>query len=375
MGIVQVIKGSVSDTLNSQWKEVVTVGEFEEDRAVSPGYILYGNNGKDKKYKKEIGYLTSGSKILVPLNTAAFIFTNGGVEEVIAEPGAYIYEGGEKSVFNKDGFANSILNQLSEKIAFGGNTPTSTKIAFLNLREIRNIKFGTRSPIIYNDIFYKTDLEVIARGSYSIKINDPATFIYNFLPANSASFSFGDFNARSQINSEFIQSFAACINSFSKDFRVSELPSKTKDIVDLILQDESYAGSWLNRFGFELVNIGIDSIDFSENSKILVNKFSENRLDILSYENMTRESSEIRYQQKIAEGMKDHGMGNGAEMIFAMNMMGNQANNVREVPEEKNTSISIDQQIELLTKLKKLVDDGILTEEEFGLKKKEILGL
>lgn len=372
MGIVQVIKGSVSETMTSQWKELVRVGEFEEDTAVSPGYILYGG---DKKYKKDVGYLTSGSKILVPLNTCAFIFTNGGIEEVIAEPGAYIYEGGQKSIFNRDGIASSILGQLSDRISFGGTNPNTSQIAFLNLREIRNIKFGTRTPIIYNDIFYGVDLEVIARGNYSIKINDPATFIYDFLPANASSFSFGDFNARSQINSEFLQSFTSSINLFSKEFRISELPSKAKDVVNLILKDESYAGSWLKRFGFELVNIGIDSIDFSEKSKLLINKFSENRMDMLSYENISQTSADIRYKQKIAEGIKDHGLGDGAGMVFAMNDVFNQGENRREENSSKKTSLSIDEQIETLTKLKKLLDSGILTEEEFALKKKEILGL
>lgn len=42
-------------------------------------------------------------------------------------------------------------------------------------------------------------------------------------------------------------------------------------------------------------------------------------------------------------------------------------------PEEKKNKISIDQQIELLQKLKALVDAGVLSQEEFEQKKKEIL--
>ena len=43
--------------------------------------------------------------------------------------------------------------------------------------------------------------------------------------------------------------------------------------------------------------------------------------------------------------------------------------------EAENVLISYDEKIEILRKLKQLVDDGILSQEEFEAKKKEILGL
>lgn len=40
-----------------------------------------------------------------------------------------------------------------------------------------------------------------------------------------------------------------------------------------------------------------------------------------------------------------------------------------------SSSMSIEEQIETLKKLKELVDMGVLTQEEFDAKKKEIMGL
>lgn len=40
-----------------------------------------------------------------------------------------------------------------------------------------------------------------------------------------------------------------------------------------------------------------------------------------------------------------------------------------------SSSMSFDKQIETLKKLKELVDMGVLTQEEFDAKKKEIMGL
>ena len=45
-------------------------------------------------------------------------------------------------------------------------------VAFVNLREIRGIKFGTPAPLVYNDKFYGVDLEIRARGTMSLKVTD-----------------------------------------------------------------------------------------------------------------------------------------------------------------------------------------------------------
>ena len=55
-------------------------------------------------------------------------------------------------------------------------------MAFVNLREIRGIKFGTPAPLVYNDKFYGVDLEIRARGTMSLKVTDPVRFVRNYVP-------------------------------------------------------------------------------------------------------------------------------------------------------------------------------------------------
>ena len=65
-------------------------------------------------------------------------------------------------------------------------------------------------------------------------------------------------------------------------------------------------------------------------------------------------------------------MGNMGGMVFGMNM----AQNLGTKAEDRsNSPMSFDEQIENLKKLKELVDMGVLTQEEFEAKKKEIMGL
>lgn len=66
-------------------------------------------------------------------------------------------------------------------------------------------------------------------------------------------------------------------------------------------------------------------------------------------------------------------MGESGNMVMGVNMA--QAINSTGVPKEQSSAMSLDQQIDALKKLKELVDVGILSEEEFNVKKKEIMGL
>ena len=192
MGIIKAFTESVSGTLADQWIDVFTAAPFDELTVVSPGVKKTSNNGRGSNYKGSEGVISNGSKIFIPENTAAFIFSQNSIENIITTPGAYEYQEGEDSVFNGDGFKNSVFEQVKDRIKFGGMPSAQKQIAFVNLREIRNIKFGTRGPQVYNDLYYGVDLEIYAYGSFTIKVMNIEKFVKEFLPPNVNLYSFGD---------------------------------------------------------------------------------------------------------------------------------------------------------------------------------------
>ena len=114
----------------------------------------------------------------------------------------------------------------------------------------------------------------------------------------------------------------------------------------------------------------IENIEFTEASRELVRQYSEKKMGMKAYEDVSQRTSNIAAQQKIAQGIQDNGFGNVGGMIMGMNVaqgLGAQA--------EPKQTLSFDQQIETLKKLKELLDAGILSKEEFDAKKKEIMGL
>ena len=378
MGIIQAFSGAIRGTFADQWLDIITVDPFNEHTVVMPGILRQPSKGRGTYNNATDGVISSGSKIFVPENTAAFIFSQSGIEEVITEAGGYEYQSGQSSVFNNDGLMDSIVNQAVNRVKFGGQTSEEKKIAFVNLREIRGIKFGTRGALMYHDLFYETDLEITAFGAFSLIITDAEKFVRNYLPAKVNHYTFDDPNARQQIMSEFMQSFIVAINSLSSKYRISQLPSQANEITSFISNDDSNAGTWRERFGFEVVNVGIENIEFSPESKEMVKNYSSKKMDWQVLESVSQNSSNVAAQQKIAQGIEEHGFGNMPGMMLGMGMVQginpqNAAPSTQQ-PEAK-PAMSVDEQIETLKKMKDLLDAGILSEEEFNMKKKEIMGL
>lgn len=385
MGILDAAFDSIGGVLSDQWKDIVTAAPFDEHTAVAPGVRKNSQNGRGANRGAE-DILSNGSVIFVPENTAAFVFSQAGIEQVITEPGGFEYRNGEASVFDEQdrhekGIGKILLGQAADRIGFSGMSSDEKRVAFVNLREIRGLKFGTRGPLAYNDLFYGTDLEVYSYGSFSVQVSDPDRFVRNFVPANVTSYSLDDPQARTQLLSEFLNSFIAAVNSLSASYRVSQLPSQTNEIAAAVTSEDENAGTWPERFGLRLASVAIENIEFSEESRELVRQFSEKKMGVRAYEDVSQRAANVAAQQMIAEGVRDNGLGDGGGMLFGMNLASalnpqNAAMAQPPTPERATgTAPSFDDQIETLKKLKDLLDAGILSQEEFDAKKREVLGL
>lgn len=107
-------------------------------------------------------------------------------------------------------------------------------------------------------------------------------------------------------------------------------------------------------------------------------------MNVAAYEGVSQQAGNMAAQQRIAQGIQDNGFGDGG-MLLGMNMA--QAINPMTAapvqapapeaaaPASHTASMSVEEQVEAMKKLKELVDIGILSQEEFDAKKHEILGL
>lgn len=409
MGILDATFDAIGGALQDQWKDVVTAGTFNEHTIVAPGVRKRSQGGRGNNLGSE-DILSNGSIVYVPENTAAFIFSQGGIEEVILEPGGYEYRNGEASFLDErdrheKGFGRIMLDTVGERIVYAGMSPKEKRVAFVNLREIRGIRFGTRGPLAYNDLFYGTDLEIYSYGTLSVEVVNPVVFVRNFLPPNKSRYSLDDPTARSQLIAEFLSSFISAVNGLSSEYRISQLPSQAKAICQAVRSEEDNVGTWPDRFGLKLMSVAIENIEFSEESRELVRQYSQKKMNVTAYEGVSQQAANVAAQQLIAEGVRENGFGDAGGMLFGMNLAGAlNAQNAASVPgfgaaqaavpvvtqgsaqaaapsaaapaaTAAPPKQSIDEQIESLKKLKELLDAGILSQEEFDAKKHEVIGL
>ena len=127
MAVIKAFAGALGGTFADLWRDIITAGPFTEHTVVVPGIPRGSNNDRGSNEYGSEGIITNGSRIYVPENTAAFIFSETGIENVITESGGYEYRNGEQSVLAGDGIGSFINQVAGRKGAKAENRPGVTR--------------------------------------------------------------------------------------------------------------------------------------------------------------------------------------------------------------------------------------------------------
>jgi membrane protease subunit (stomatin/prohibitin family) len=219
------------------------------------------------------------------------------------------------SLFN--GQFGEALKESFARIKFGGETPLAQKVFFINLQEIKGIKFGTRTPINYFDNFYNTELFLRTHGTYSVKVTDPLKLYREVIPKNAKKVEIDHIN--SQFLDEFLEALQSSINQMSADgIRISYVASKGRELGKYMA--ETLDEEWKQMRGMEIRSVGIGSISYDEESQNLINMRNKGAM---MGDPFVREGY---VQSTIAEGMKGAGLNTSGAVSGFMGMgMGMQA--------------------------------------------------
>ena len=263
MGIVKAVFGSVKGALADQWLEVIEAADMGDDTVFCEGVKVR----KGENVKGSDGTVSNGSVIHVYANQFMMLVDGGKVVDYTAEEGYYkVDDSSMPSLFN--GEFKDALKDSFERIKFGGVTPKKQKVFFVNLQEIKGLKFGTRNPINYFDNFYNAELFLRAHGNYSVKITDPLRFYAEAVPHNKTHVKLADINE--QYLAEFLEALQSAIGQMSVDgIRISHIQSKGRELGKYmadILDEE-----WKQMRGMEVQSVGIASISYDEESQKLIN--------------------------------------------------------------------------------------------------------
>ncbi len=267
MGIIKAAIQSVSGGLADQWLEVIEPDDMGERTVLTSG--IKTRKGQNKKGTD--GTVSNGSVIHVYDNQFMMLVDGGRIVDYTAEPGYFKVDNSAlPSLFN--GELKDTIRESFSRIKFGGETPGRQKVFYINLQEIKGIKFGTRNPINYFDNFYNAELFLRTHGTYSIKITDPIKFYSEAIPRNASKVQIEDINE--QYMAEFLEALQSAINQMSADgIRISHVPSKGRELGKYMA--DTLDDGWNQLRGMEIQAVGIASVTYDEKSTELINMRNE----------------------------------------------------------------------------------------------------
>ena len=412
MGFIKAFSGALSSTFADQWKDFYGPTEGVPATAALFKAVPKGtNNGVGENYKGQENVITNGSKIIVPEGTALITLQDGQITGLIAEPGGFEFKSDDpnsKSLFAGDGILSSTIGTSWERFKFGGQA-TSQQLAFyINLKEIPNNRFGTQSEIYWDDAYLNTQVGAVTRGTYTLKIVDPLLFVKNFVPQKYLTpgapvFDFADMDndAATQLFNEVVGTLSAAFSNYtndpSKGNRIAKIQGDQIGFAQAMSKAVEDAYQWRGDRGLEIVKTAILSIEYDADTKALLS-------DVKKADALSGARGNSFMQQSVARGVQAAGEnGGGTGMAFMgmgmqagsgmMNGMQQPANanqnpfinvagasnvqsEVQQAPVEQvqPSATQADPYAEL-KKAKELLDAGIITQEDFEAKKKQLLGI
>lgn len=265
MGIIKAVAGAIGGGLADSWLEVIEPDNMTDTTVAVPGVQVSNKRSSNKRGTN--GVISNGSVIHVYPNQMMLLLDGGRIIDYSAEEGYYqVYLSSAPSMFN--GELKASVKETFSRIKFGGQPSASQQVVYINLQEIKGIKFGTRNPLQYFDNMYNAELFLRCHGMYSIKITDPLKFFAEAVPRNGGRVDINDINE--QYLSEFMTALQAAISQMSVDgVRISTLPSKGMELAKYM--SNVLDSEWNESRGMEICSVGISSISYDDESKELIN--------------------------------------------------------------------------------------------------------
>jgi membrane protease subunit (stomatin/prohibitin family) len=392
VGLIRSAVGSLGGTLADQWKDFHTVPEgLWPTAAIFPAVRRGTNASRGSNTQASESIITNGSKIVIPEGYALVTLQDGELTSLSVEAGAYTWDSEDpvsESVFAGDGFVSPLIKQSWERFKFGGRPGAQQIALFVNLKELPNNKFGTQSSIYWDDSYLNAQVGATTRGTYTLKILDPVLFIKNFVPAaflqNGAIFDFTDLgnDVSVQLFNEVVASLSAAFSGYTNDVasgnRITNIQRDSVGFSASLSRAVEDSFQWKTDRGLTIEKVAILGIEYDESTRELLKTVQ--RADALSG---SRGNSNL--QASVAAGLEAAGSVDGASGILGLGIAsgGVGITNLQQpvAPAESPvvaSSAAASAEDELVTKLgqlKKALDAGLISQEEFDAARAKALGL
>lgn len=264
--------------------------------------------------------LRLGSQLVVNQSQEAVFVKRGEALDVFG-PGTHTLSTGNLPLLHR------LVN-----LPFGGDTPFTAEVWFVNKSVKRGLKWGTKTPIPIIDSVYNYPVNVRAYGRWGLRITDSRSFVTQIV----GTLKMTDI---SRIEEHFIgeidQKFSDAMAEFFESQKTSVFQANAQ-LNELSTFTGSAISREVGRYGIEIVNFNIERIS------------------------IPKEEME-KFQELLGKPMENDQIGQSPPRP------------PQRPSGEPETGDETDLLVARLKTLKKMLEDDLITNEEYEAKKKEIL--
>lgn len=286
----------------------------------------------------------------------------------------FVYEGKIKAVLEQEGVFNLDTDNIPfwttiKKFMQFFESEHKTGFYFFRRTKVLDQKWGTTSPIKYVDPMYNFPVGLRAYGNFSFRIDNPKLF-FTSVVGDHASYAATEF--RAVMTARLTQR----LSDHLAEERLSyvEIDASRNEIATNMITRLS---ADFNRFGFSITDFRIEGLDYDAESQARINRIGDVAADAfaaksagLSYEELQKLDA-LKDAARNEGGAAGIGVGVGAGMGIGQMMSSSMA-----AEPKKDTSPPSSTEDEITTKLvklKKLFEQELITEEEYKVKKQQLL--
>ncbi|MGR9115437.1 MAG: SPFH domain-containing protein [Gammaproteobacteria bacterium] len=239
-------------------------------------------------------------------------------------------------------------------------------IYFFKKTAILDQKWGTTSPIKYEDPQYKFPVGLKAFGNYSYRIRDAEDFFINVVGSHN------DFyidNFREIMSARIMQPLADLLAE--NKFSYAEIDANREEIAEGM---HAKLADAFQKLGFEITDFRIEGTQFDNETIKRINRIADLTAEAHAAQAVGIDYTKLQQIEAMRDAARNEGggagigMGMGAGIGLGQTM----AHSLSEGMNSRQNE-AVDDPLEKLRQLKKLHEADLITAEEYATKKKNIL--
>jgi membrane protease subunit (stomatin/prohibitin family) len=273
-------------------------------------------------------------------------------------------------------------------LPFGGQTPFSAEIWYVNRTVRRGLKWGTKGPLQLIDRTFNYPVSVRAFGQWGIRIDDSRSFLTQLVGTQSSTSSgrssaaetyFGVERIEGYFGSTIVQRLSDALSRYftERGISVFEASSRLNELSSFVAADIKPE---FDRFGIEIVNFNVERVSIPDEDQKRFQEILGRRMDVeqLSQSQIGPAYNTIRTFDTLEKAASNEGgavgqlFGGGLGLgigAAAGAQIGHQRGGVINAGANTDTNDPVVK----LAIIKRMFDQQLISEEEFNQKKHEIL--